>query len=323
VITISFKAPDAVSSAVTANAFADAYREIALALRVEPAREFAKLFESQADALRETLTAAQNRLLEYQQKKGIVVNDQRLDFETARLNELSAQLTVAQGQTAEARSRQNVRGAADTHPEIVQNPLIQGLKIEIARQEAKLSELSRNVGKNHPQYQQVEAEIAALNARLEMEVMKISKSFSTSGSVSTAKQAELRAAVAEQRRKLLELQSQRGELAALVRDVDAAQRAFDAVSQRFSQTSLESQSNTPTVAVLTRASEPIQPVFPRFLLNTALAIFFGALLGVGIALILEMFDTRVRIPADIATVIEPPLLGVVPPRRAGFFRAAD
>ena len=164
--------------------------------------EYMKLFEIQTNALRESLTAAQNRLLDYQQKKGIIASDQRLDYESARLNELSAQLSVAQGQTAEARSRESLRGAADTHPDIVLNPLVQNLKIEIARQEAKLSDLSRNLGKNHPQYQRTEAEIAALNAQLKSEIENISKSFSTSGSVRTAKQAELRTAIAEQRRRV-------------------------------------------------------------------------------------------------------------------------
>lgn len=314
VLTISYKATSPKIAAVTANAFAHAYLETALALRVEPAREYAKLFGEQATALRDNLTAAQVRLLAYQQEKGIVVNDQRLDYETARLNELSTQLTVAQGQSAEARSRQLLRGAADTHPEIVQNPLIQGLKIEIARQEAKLSELSLNVGRNHPQLQRAAAEIASLNEKLELETQKIRRSFSTSGSVSTAKEAELRATIAAQRRRLLELQSQRGELAVFVRDVEAAQKAFDAVSQRFSQTNLESHSNQANIAMLTSASEPIDPVFPKLVLNTGLSIFFGTLLGIGVAFLLEIFDRRIRSSRDLTEILELRVLGVIPTR---------
>lgn len=117
-------------------------------MKVEPARQYARWFEEQGNALRDNLERAQNRLSEYQQKKGIVVNDERLDNETATLNELSTQLTIVQGQIADAGSKQRSGSAGDTLPEVVQNPLIRNLKAEIARLEGK--ELSGNLGRNHP-----------------------------------------------------------------------------------------------------------------------------------------------------------------------------
>ena len=78
------------------------------------------------------------------------------------------------------------------------------------------------------------------------------------------------------------------------------------MSQRFSQTSLESQSNIPNVAILTQASEPTKPDFPDLLLNLSLAIFCGTLLGVGLAFILEIFDPRVRTPWEFEQTIETP-----------------
>lgn len=214
-------------------------------MKVEPARQYARWFEEQGNALRDNLERAQNRLSEYQQKKGIVVNDERLDNETATLNELSTQLTIVQGQIADAGSKQRSGSAGDTLPEVVQNPLIRNLKAEIARLEGK--ELSGNLGRNHPQYQRAESEIASLKQKLETETRKITSGFSTSRVVGKDKEAELRSAIEAQRRKILELKSQRADLAVLTNDVEAARKAFDAVSQRFTQTSLESQSTQANV----------------------------------------------------------------------------
>ena len=141
----------------------------------------------------------------------------------------------------------------------MQNSLISSLKIEIARQEARLQEMALNLGKNHPQYQRMESEIAALKKQVEAETRHITSSFATSRTVGKDTEAELKAAIAAQKKKLLELRSVRDQLAVLQRDVDAAQSAYDAVSKRFNQTTLESQVTQTNVSVLTPAVEPIEP----------------------------------------------------------------
>src|SRR2546425_11103392 len=98
VIDISYRAGDAAFAAAVANAFAQAYIDASIELRTEPARQYARWFGEQDKGLRENVQKAQARLSEYQQNYGIVASDERLDSETAKLNDLSAQLTVAQGQ---------------------------------------------------------------------------------------------------------------------------------------------------------------------------------------------------------------------------------
>src|SRR5437879_11984578 len=191
VIDISYRAGDAAFAAAVANAFAQAYIDASIELRTEPARQYARWFGEQDQGLRENVLKAQARLSEYQQNYGILASDERLDSETAKLNDLSAQLTVVQGQTAEARSKQRSGSAANTLPEVVQNPLIHTLKADIARQEAKLQEVAGNLGKNHPQYQRMESELASLKQRLEAETRLITSGFTTASAVSTDKAAEL------------------------------------------------------------------------------------------------------------------------------------
>ena len=85
-------------------------------------------FDGQNATLRADLEAAQKRLSDYQQKQGIVATDDRLDLENARLAELSTQLSVAQAQKVDSRSRQAQSGNAENLPEVMQNGLIQSLK---------------------------------------------------------------------------------------------------------------------------------------------------------------------------------------------------
>src|SRR6266850_1922961 len=312
VIDISYRAGDPAFAAAVANAFAQAYIDASIELRTEPARQYARWFGEQDKGLRENVQKAQARLSEHQKTYGIVASDERLDSETGKLNDLSAQLTVVQGQTAEARSKQRSGSAANTLPEVVQNPLINTLKADIARQEAKLQELAGNLGKNHPQYQRMESELASLKQRLEAETRLITSGFGTATAVGKDTEAELAAAVAAQKTKLLGMRQARDQLAALQRDVDNAQKAYEGVSQRLTQSRLESQFTQTNVSVLTLAAEPVAPSFPNVPVNIALSIFLGTFFGIAAAFVTEMLDRRIRSAEDVMEMLQLPMLGGIP-----------
>lgn len=307
VINISFTGQDPVFAATVANAFAQAYIDTNIELRVEPARQYAVWFDGQVKAQRERLEAAQKALSDYQQQTGIISTDERLDYEIQKYNELSAQLTQAESQGADSASKQKL-GGSDTLPEVMQNPLINQLKADVARLESKLKELSGNLGENHPQYQRTLAEVNELKARLRSETAKITSAIGTAGRVSQAKEAELQAALEVQRRKVLDLKKQRDEISVLVREVETAQKGFDAVGQRMTQSKLEAQSLQTNVAVLTPAAEPLKHSKPKVFLNLLVSIFLGTLLGVSAALALELTQRRVRSTDDLAQILDVPVL---------------
>jgi capsular exopolysaccharide synthesis family protein len=66
------------------------------------------------------------------------------------------------------------------------------------------------------------------------------------------------------------------------------------------------------VQVAQEATVPTSPSSPKTARNTALGAVLGLLLGLGVALLLERFDRRIREPKDLEAVYGLPLLGVVP-----------
>ena len=311
VISISYAGSSPEFAAAMANAFAQAYIDVNLELRVEPARQNAKWFDEQSKQYRERVDAAQAALSDFQQKSRIVATDERLDYETQKLNELSTQLTVAQAQGTDSSSKRKSTGSADTLPEVMQSPLVGQLKGDVARLESRLKEVSGNLGVNHPQYLRSQAELAELKSKMNAEIARIASSINTAGNISKQKQNELIAAVNAQKTRILELRKQRDEITLLAREVETAQHAFEAVGQRTTQSRLESQSVQTNVAVLNPASEPIKPSKPRVLLNILLSIFLGAMLGIGVALVQELLNRRIRSPEDLSLALNLPVLAVL------------
>ncbi len=323
VVEINFKGSDPRFVAGIANAFAEEYQRLSIELRAEPMKKASAYFNEQTKLLRDNVEAAQSRLSKYQQERGIVSSDNRVDFEMNRLHDLSAQLVAAQAAAMEAGSRQGLAlgsKGADS-PDVLASPVVQNLRVQLAGAEARLAEAGARVGRNHPQYQSVSAEVARIRSSLGAQSQSASNSVSNNAGVLQAREASIRAALAAQKTRILELNRGRDELGVLVKDVESAQRAFDAAAQRFAQTKIEGQSEQSDVSVLNPATPPIGAARPLVLLNTLLSAFLGAMLGLAFALLAEMMDRRVRSRNDLADVLEVPVLGTIswnPPRRTRY-----
>lgn len=315
VINVSYTAPDPVFAAAVANAFVKAYTDTTLDLRVEPAKLYNSFFDERAKDLRQALEQAQVRLSKYQRDNGITVNDERLDIENSRLSELSSQLVALQAVAEESGSRQQQAGANPNHtPEVVGSTLLGTLTAELSRQEARLNELKERLGDNHPEVMQLRAGVGVLNTRIQSETRRVTGSLSVSNNVNQTRMVQLRAALEQQRAKLLQLKGQRDEASTLMRDVENAQKAYDAVVARVTQTSTESQNTLTNVSVLKQASVPAFPSSPRLQLNLAAGAALGLLLALAFAIVRELRDQRLRGEEDVALLLKQPLLGVLPVR---------
>lgn len=324
VINVTYEAPDPRFAAGLANAFVQAYMETSLELKVDPAKQYSSFFDQRAKDARDALETAQRKLSAFQREKGIIATDERLDVENTRLNELSSQLVAVQAIASESGSRQNAAGSSgDRMQEVLNNALIASLKADLSRNESRLQELSSRYGDAHPLVVEAKANISETRQRIESETKKITSGVGVSNSINQQRLGELRASLEAQRTKIQQMKAMRDEASVLVRDAENAQRAYDIVLQRLNQTNLESQATQSNLSVLTSAVPPTQPTSPRLVLNTIAAVVIGVFLGVGVALMLELFDRRVRSADDVVAAIGVPVLGAVPqPNAKRLFRGA-
>lgn len=313
VLTVSSTTTDARLSADVANAFVKGYIDITLDLKVEPARQYNSFFDQQAQVLREGLEAAQARLTAFQRDSGITASDERIDVETARLGELATQLVALQGASNETGSRvTEAQASPDRMQEVLGNGVIAGLTADLARQEARLDEMLARLGEQHPQVQQLRANIELLRSRVKSETARLVSSIGVSDSVNRSRTVKAREALEAQRGKVMQLREQRDHLAVLAKDVENAQRAFDAVYTRQSQTRVESQLTQTNVSVLKQAVPSLRPARPRSLLNLALGATLGVLLGLGASLLREGLHPVLRHDDDVLLGLDLPLLERVP-----------
>lgn len=96
-------------------------------------------------------------------------------------------------------------------------------------------------------------------------------------------------------------------------DPERAQQVANTVGDVFSEqvSEVSSSANAVTATVWERAATPESSVSPNLLLNIALALVFGTLLGAGLAFLLEYLDDSWR-SEEVEQVSGVPTFGVIP-----------
>lgn len=296
-------------AAAVANAFVQAYMDVTQQLGQTPATESAQSVDRVIAGLRANLEQAEAKVSQYQASTGIIVTDERLDVETAHLNELIKAKLEADStlRSTEARLQplEELFGSgSSTMDLVVQLPdsqVIRSLQVELARKEAELSELSTSLGDGHPDIRRVRAEVKSLRTRLVEEA----RSAVTSDLRQARQTAEAaQKAETQQRQKILELRQARDGLQPLLRELESARESYDKALAMSSQYTLSSNLNQTNVSVLTRAEPPDAPVSQNLIQNTFAALVAGFLFAVALVVLLELMDKRVRSPEGVPEVGE-------------------
>jgi chain length determinant protein EpsF len=309
-LIVSFSGKDPKFAAAVANTFSKAYLDYMIEIARQPANEALKVFDDRLRVLRTELQAAQDRLSAFQQKSGVVISNDRLNLEQQSLASAESALAAAQTAEAEANSRRSTSGT-ELSGDVQSSPVVQGLKTQLAAEETRLREISEIYGPRHPQWIQLDAKVKSLRSQLNSEMARVTGAAESGVQTAKMRTSELKAQVEQRKRTVLTMQSQRDEASVMLRDLDTAQKAFDAVSQRRAQLQTEILTNQAPASVLSPAVEPLMHSKPNIPKNIALGVVMGLLTGMVAAIAMEFLNRRVRSEDDMLAAEGVPVIGVI------------
>lgn len=96
-----------------------------------------------------------------------------------------------------------------------------------------------------------------------------------------------------------------------------AQRAADIANETsmIFKDSITQIMNVDNVQILDKATLPEAPSSPKVMRNTAIGAMLGFILGIGIALIMELSNTRVKTSEEVTEAFDIAVLGLIPDRK--------
>lgn len=98
----------------------------------------------------------------------------------------------------------------------------------------------------------------------------------------------------------------------LARDLRVAEENYLFLTRKLQEARIKEASIAPGLRVLQRAETPTRPISPRTRVNIAIALLLGLMGGVGLALVLESLDERLRDADEVERVANLPVLAELP-----------
>ncbi len=294
VMQIQYLDPDPQVAARVANLAAQIYMREQVELRASPARGSAKWFDEQTADVRRRYELAQKRLSDFQRAHDIIgIN--RMDLEAEKLKNMSYHLTQAQAEAAAARGKAHAGTVSDIEGSLI----VQNLQEQVATQSAKVSDLSKTLGPNHPTYQAANAQLSELQTKLAGARADQARAVGANSLAASKREGELRSSMASQEDRMIRMSDVQDQLMVLQRDVDAARQTYDTVRQRFNEAVLRSQISQPNASPLDEASVPLLPAKPNLPLWLVGGLALGLVGGIAAVVLAEIVNPRVRSAAGV------------------------
>lgn len=328
VIQVNYASTDPERSAAVLRTLADRYLDKHLAVH-RPSGAF-EFFKREADRYATQLEQAQARMSQLNRDEGLVSAQvergnalQRLgdlertqDGTLARIAETEERLRALRSQLASALAPPSteVSGSA---------PSLGALQSTLLAHELKRMELLRDFQPDYPPVQEVEAQIAALRAAIAGAAQSAPPEYllpEIARSRADLQGFRAHAAATARSISLLRKEAQRLEEVAVVeasfaRATEQAEQSFMVASRKREEARMANALDAQRILNVAIAEEPMVPFEPsgpsRWLLML-LAATFAALVGVGLACVVDYFDPSFRSPGEVEASFGRPVLATIP-----------
>ncbi|PJG49582.1 exopolysaccharide biosynthesis protein [Sphingobium sp. LB126] len=299
VLQVQYLDPDPQVAAKVANLIAKIYMREQVELRASPARGSAKWFDQQTEEVRRRYELAQKKLSDFQRAHDIIgIN--RMDLEAEKLKNMSYQLTQAQAEAAAARSKAGAGAVSDIEGSLI----VQNLQEQVAQQSARVSELQKTLGPNHPSMAAANAQLSELQSKLAAARSSQAGAVNANSVAASRREGDLKSNMAGQEDRMIRMSDVQDQLMVMQRDVDAARQTYDTVRQRFNEAALKSQISQPNASPLDEATVPLLPAKPNIMLWLVGGVALGLVGGIAAVILMEIVHPRVRSAAGVARATE-------------------
>jgi uncharacterized protein involved in exopolysaccharide biosynthesis len=277
-----------------ADALRKAYIDASLAFKRDEATRNADWFDTQANTAKVAVDRAEADKAAFEKANGIVMADDNIDLDTARLRALAA-AGVAQPAM--------VTPAATSSP----------ASIQLAQIDASITEAAKTIGPNHPQMQALKAERAVLAQQAAQDQAAARAQAGAAASAAVASAGAIDRAVQTASARVVAKSDKLANLAQLQNQVNVLKEQFTKTAEKAADFRQQAAIADTGLTPLSNAVTPKAPVFPNYWLIIPGSLALGLGTGVLVALLAELFNRRVRGVEDLKTALHVPLLAVVAP----------
>jgi exopolysaccharide transport family protein len=317
VITIEFRSEKPETARDVTAMLVESYLTAQLEDKYEATQRASAWLNDRIGELRKKVSDSEAAVEQYRASAGLLQGkDSTLSAE--QLSELNTQLILARTQRAEmeAKLRQvQAAGGGDSLAatnEVLQSPLIQKLREQESDLIAKQAEMGQRLGPRHPDMIKAQSELADVKQNIQVEVNRIISGMRNDVEVARSREGALSGNLSQMESRQGQLGAADVKLHALEREADANRTLFETFLNRFKQTSSQEDLQTADARLISAASLPTEPVFPKPKIMIPMSLVIGFALGMMIALLMEYLDRGFRSMEQVEQFTGLSPLGLIP-----------
>ena len=301
-------------SAQVANTVATTYMQQNLEIRFITTEKAKEWLTGQLQDLKGKVERADEDLQSFGSKHDIISLDEKENVTMQRLTELNEALTKAESDriAKEAIYRQIRAKNIDSLPPILESKLISDLKQAYIQLEAQYVKQLETLKTDHPEMTRLKKQMEILKTRLDGEISKIAAGIKNDYESGLKREALLRKAFEQQKKKAMEMKEKAIQYNILKREADTNRELYRGLLQKMKEAGISAGITASNIQLVDQAELPISPYKPNKRLNLTLALIVGLFLGVGVAFFFEYLDNSVKTPEDVEQLVRLPFFGLVP-----------
>jgi polysaccharide biosynthesis transport protein len=318
VIAISVDSSDPLKAKRIVDAITDFYLVDQLQAKLDANKRATEFFNDRLEELRRNVEASERAVASYREKAGLTIGKDST-ITSQSLSELNTQLIQARAQRADRESRLIALQQAARNPatlggvtEVLANSLISSLRAQEAEVARRVGDLNQRYGDSHPRMLQTRAEQGQIQGRIAQEVAKIISSLQGDAEAARSKEMELQAQVDALEKRAGGLNQSEVELRQLERESQSSRAVYEDFLKRFKELREQQDIQQPDARVLSAATIPTTPVFPRYGLTMFAALVVGLVLGGIVILVIERLDGGFRTGEQVERLTSRALVGMIP-----------
>ncbi len=259
----------------------DTFIEQNLRSQRETSARTADWYRDQADRAQRDLTAAEDQRTAYAKANGIVLDATNTDLESTKLNQLSGAAAVPSALTA----------------------LPSPARTQLDQVDQQIALAANTLGPNHPTFQALQKQRMVLAAEV---------ARSGGGGISSA---QIESKFQAQKSRVLGERDKIDHIQQMQRDIDMKREQYQKFASSAAQLRVQADVGETNLEPLGNATAPAKPSFPNVPLIIGGSFALGAALGVGLALLVELLNRRIRSDNDLEHAAGVPVFTVVGSQR--------
>ncbi len=318
VIAISIDSVDRNKAKRIVDAITDFYLVDQLQAKLDANKRAVEFFNDRLEELKHNVEKAESAVATYREKSGLTIGKDST-IASQSLTELNSQLVQARAQRADKESRLIALQQAQRTPqllggitEVLANPLISSLRAQEAEVARRIGDLNQRYGESHPRLLQARAEQGQIQGRINAEVAKIIASVQGDAEAARSKEQQLEAQVAQLEKAAGGLGQSEVQLRQLEREAQSSRAIYEDFLKRFKEVREQQDLQQPDARVLSPATVPNGPVFPRYGVTMVLALVVGLVVSIIFMVLIERLDGGFRNGDQIERLTGHALVGMVP-----------